>query len=111
MNFSDKYNLKFILAIENNELNEATTLQRSLAVDYGSLSAHWSTALRSLIVAKQQIIEPTIFEPTLVTDSTSSDYAPDEEGKQNLLVDTSQLSEDVLTDSGTQHVKGRVIHV
>lgn len=84
-------------------LPEATELHRSLAVDYGTLTAPWATALRHLILAKQkQSPQETVGDEQQLAKSGISNPIPI---MDSLSIAQPQLpSADTCRKSGLQHV-------
>lgn len=86
--------------ISNGELTEATELHRSLAVDYGSISMQWGSALRQIIIAKQQEQQPAVG-----SDLGTADEQPSQE---SLFMNPDSVQ---LQQVSEPPVKGRILHI
>lgn len=97
--------------ISADKMTEATELHRSLAVDFGSVSTQWSSALRQLIIGKQLPVEslgPHQENTAVVVKKIGGGHTENVVDVVNMIDVTNQTDED---DDGRPPVKGRILHL
>lgn len=90
-------------------MTEATELHRSLAVDFGSVSSQWNSALRQLIIGKQPETAVQLQQAAVVAAAESLPISGDSVESSNLvkMIDVTSSNDELV---GPQ-VKGRILHL
>lgn len=91
-------------------MTEATELHRSLAVDFGSVSTQWSSALRQLIIGKQlpeESLGPHQENTAVDVTKIGGGHTENVVDVVNMIDVTNQTDD----DDGRPPVKGRILHL